>query len=139
MASGYQQIGTVSFGQPGVFTSFLSEYVDGFSMSRSFKVGFSGDLIFRKFQHHWSIPIKDARRIRDSALITDESSPYVLFKGTAENVSTSFLSRAQYRMSGTLVEIEEDGGHGMDNYLKHFEVIGKDEAKYDVEGEGGDE
>jgi|GEM_PF-3050568 len=43
MASGYQQIGTVSFGQPAVFTSFLSEYFDGFSRKHSFKTGFRED------------------------------------------------------------------------------------------------
>jgi|GEM_PF-3385934 len=50
-------------------------------------------------------------------------------------MNTTYPSRTTYKMSGTLVEIEEDDGHSMDNYLKHFEVIGKDEAKYEVEGE----
>lgn len=159
MERGYQKIATVSFGQPAVFTSLLADQVDGFMKERSFKVGFSDDWAYRLFNHNWTVSTRDSRYLRplsESAdgvvsASTSMPSPSVpIFRGSADAVKTSLLSRVTYKMSGTLIELEEEGGHALENYMRHYGVeltpepsgrekpktIGRKplEAQYEVEG-----
>lgn len=164
MSRGYAGIATVSFGQPAVFTSFLADQVDGFMKDRSFKVGFSDDWAYRLFNHSWTVSTRDSRYLSPLSEVSDgvvaastpmPSASVPIFRGSADAVKTSLLSRVTYQMSGTPIELEEEGGHALESYMRHFGVeltpepsgrgkpktIGRKplEAQYEVEGGSGDE